>query len=308
MIKTIKILSTVLVGMSTLLVSSPTVGEILATMAPIYPKKDEYLANRLGIPFEEVSFQTVDGISLQGWFFPSVHADSPAILYAPATSKDQRSGISLVDPLHQAGYHVLLFSYRGHGNSEGSRFGFTYGAQESKDIDAAVSFLSETNGIEKIGVIGHSAGAASAILSAARNPKIGALAAVAPFPSVEEIWYANRPKILPEGLFELTLRFAEFRKQFSRNQVRPQDVISQISPRPVLLIHGSNDRRITQKQAFDLYQSANQPKCMWLVEGANHGEVRSPLLEAEIQNVISFFNQSLKNTIQPNCGLIHKKL
>jgi fermentation-respiration switch protein FrsA (DUF1100 family) len=308
MINTIKIIASVLVGVTTLVVSSPTVGEIFATMAPIYPKKDNQFVSGLGIPYEEVSFQTSDGVTLQGWFFPSNQPDSPAVLYAPATSKDQRSGISLVVPFHQADYNVLLFSYRGHGHSEGNPFGFTYGAYESKDIDAAVNFLSEIKGIEKIGVIGHSAGAASSIISAARNPQIDALVAAAPFPSVEDIWSTNRPKLLPKSLFELTLQFAELRKQFSRNQVRPKDVIDQVSPRPLLLIHGIDDQRITRQQALDLYENADQPKCLWLVEGADHAGVRSPLLEAQVHNVISFFNQALGDAPQTNCGMLTKRL
>jgi dipeptidyl aminopeptidase/acylaminoacyl peptidase len=308
MINYIKILTNVLFGISVLFVSGPTLGEMIATMAPIYPKKDELLVKGLGIAYQEVSFPTSDGKMLQGWFFPSEKADSPAILYAPATGKDQRSGISLVAPLHQAGYQVLLFSYRGHGRSDGNRFGFTYGAYESKDIDAAVAFLSDTKEIEKIGVIGHSAGAASGIISAARNPRINAVVAAAPFPSVEDIWNTNRPRFFPKPLFELTFKFAEFRKQFSRNQVRPQDVIDQISPRPVLLIHGIDDQRITQSQAMDLFDAANEPKCMWMVEGASHAEVRDPLLDSEVDDVISFFDQALENTTQLNCSIQNKDL
>lgn len=308
MINFIKIFTNVLFGISVLFVSGPTLGEMIATMAPIYPKKDDLLVNDLGIRFEKVTFQSKDGNTLQGWFFPSGKGKSPAIVYAPATGKDQRSGISLVKPLHQAGYHVLLFSYRGHGRSEGNPFGFTYGAHESKDIDAAVAFISETKGVEKIGVIGHSAGAASSIISAARNTEIDAVVAAAPFPSVEDIWNTNRPSFFPKPLFELTFKITEFRKQFSRSQVRPQDIIDQISPRPLLLIHGIDDKRITQNQAVDLFNAAKGPKCMWLVEGASHAEVRAPLLDTEIENLIAFFDQALENPAQLNCGIENKTL
>jgi dipeptidyl aminopeptidase/acylaminoacyl peptidase len=308
MINYIKIITNLLFGISILFVSGPTIGEMFATMAPIYPKKDELLVNDLGIPYQEVSFPSADGKTLFGWFFPSENLDRPAVLYAPATGKDQRSGISLVAPLHEAGYNVLLFSYRGHGRSEGNRFGFTYGAFESKDIDAAVAFLSETKGIDKIGVIGHSAGAASGIISAARNDQIDAVVAAAPFPSVEDIWYTNRPRFFPTPLFELTFKFAEFRKQFSRNQVRPQDVIEQISPRPVLLIHGLDDQRITESQAIDLFEAANEPKCLWLVDGASHAGVRELVLDSEIENVISFFDKALGQNDLLNCGIQNKEL
>lgn len=308
MINYINVITNIIAGISVLLVSSPTLGELLATMAPIYPKKDTALVKQIGIPFKPVSFPTSGGLTLRGWFFPGKKQDGPTIVYAPATGQDQRSGISLVRPLHRAGFNVLLFSYRGHGLSEGNRFGFTYGAQESKDIDAAVAFLGERMGVGKIGVIGHSAGAAAGIISAARNPKIACLVAAAPFPSVEEIWNNNRPAFFPKALFELTFRFAEFRKRFSRNDVRPQDVIANISPRPILLIHGKMDRRIRQRQAINLYQVAREPKSLWLVEGANHGQIHMPFLAREVEEIISFFKQAFQGMSSLKSGIYSKEL
>jgi dipeptidyl aminopeptidase/acylaminoacyl peptidase len=291
-------LSFLLFGLPVLLVSSPTLGELIATMAPLYPRNDNQLVEGMGIPFSKVCFPTWDGKVLTGWFFPVEGHDRPAIIYAPATAKDQRSGISLVKPLHQAGYQVLLFSYRGHGHSEGNPFGFTYGAQESQDIDAAADFLSQQLGIGKIGVIGHSAGAVSGLLSAARNQRIKAVVAAAPFPSVEDIWNTNRPTLLPKGLFEWSFRFAEWRKKFSRDEVRPQDVISQIGPRGLLLIHGLEDRRITRQQAMQMFAAATEPKKLWLVEGASHAEVRFPVLDSQIERIVQFFNSALNGLDQ----------
>jgi len=291
-IDAIKLVSSLLVGFSILIVSSPTLGELFATMAPIYNKSAAISLKDLNFKYEEVSFPTTDGLMLRGWFFPADNPDAPAIIYAPATAHDQRSGISLLAPFHEANYHVLLFSYRGHGLSDGDPFGFTYGADESKDIDAAVAFLATEKGIDQIGVIGHSAGAVSAILSAARNPLIGALVAASPYPSMEEIWNSNRPRYFPEALHELTLNMVELRKQFSRQDVRPQDVISQITPRPILLLHSDGDRRITHKQAVALFNAANEPKTLWLVKNASHAEVRSVILEEQIESVIAFFNEA----------------
>ncbi len=297
----IKIITGILVGFSLLMVGSPAVGELFATMAPIFPKKDTNRLRELGIPYEEVSFPTSDDLTLRGWFFPSQDPNAPAILYAPATARDQRSGLSLVKPLHEAGYQVLLFSYRGHGNSDGDRFGFTYGAEESKDVDAAVAYLS-TKGISQIGAIGHSAGAVSVILSAARNPALNAVVAAAPFPSMEDIWYTNRPWFFPKDLFEFTFKLIEARKNFSREEIRTQEVIGQIAPRPLLMVHSLADRRITTKQANALFDAAGEPKCLWLVEDASHAEVRSVVLDAQVQNIIAFFNQAFYQTNDLSCS------
>jgi dipeptidyl aminopeptidase/acylaminoacyl peptidase len=245
------------------------------------------------VPYEEVAFPTTDGLTLRGWFYPAGEADAPALLYAPATAQDQRSGRSLVPALHAAGYHVLLFSYRGHALSDGSRWGFTYGADESRDVDAAVRYLREERRVRRIGVIGYSAGAVSAILSAARNPAVGAVVAVAPFTCVDEIWNTNRPAIVPKALLDLTLRLAELRKGFDRRDVCPLREIGRIAPRPVLLIHGTEDGRITREQAERLFAAAEEPVSLWLVEGASHSTVRDPGLDRLLPEVVGFFDGAL---------------
>jgi predicted alpha/beta hydrolase len=211
--------------------AGPIIGEAIATMSPVFSHKESDAIADLGLKYELVAFSTSDGLTLRGWFFPALDPHAPAILYAPATAHDQRQGLSLVAPLQRAGFQVLLFSFRGHGASDGSRFDFSYGARESQDVDAAVNYLYEQRGIHQIGAIGHSAGAASIIISAARNPHLGAVAAAASFSSIEETWLFNRPQIYPKPLYNLAMRLFELRKRFSRQQVRPLDVIGQIAPR-----------------------------------------------------------------------------
>jgi dipeptidyl aminopeptidase/acylaminoacyl peptidase len=189
----------------------------------------------------------------------------------------------------------LLFSYRGHGSSDGNPFGFTYGALESEDVDAAVKYLTETRGIKRIGAIGHSAGAVSIILSAARNTDIGAIVAASPYNSIEEIWETNRPTLLPKSVLDFSMWISELRKGFTRSEIRPEDVIAQISPRPILLIHGSDDKRITSEQARRMFAFAQQPKRMWIVEGAGHAEVREPVLDYLIQDLIDFFDTAFQH-------------
>ncbi len=296
-LKKVFIISSVFIGLLMLSIGSPVFGEMVASMAPIYNKRDDLLLSPLGIQYEKVSFPTSDGLILRGWFFPAEKAESPGILYAPATSHDQRSGLSLVLPLHRAGYHVLLFSYRGHGKSDGDRFGFTYGAIERKDVDAAIRYLSEERGIDRIGAIGHSAGAVSILLSAASNPQIDAIVAASPFASLQEVLETSRPPLFPRRLLDATFWLAEKRKGFSRSQVCAEEVIGQISPRPLLLINGSHDARITQEQALRLFSRAKYPKQFWMIQDATHEGVRSPGLDVLVKQIIQFFDNSLRKTI-----------
>ena len=290
MFKIAKIAAGIVAGATLLTLVAPLVGETVATLPPPFRKADSDPLAEVGLEYEDVAFPTTDGLELRGWFFPAAQPDAPAMIYAPATSHDQRSGLSLVPSFHNAGYNVLLFSYRGHALSDGRKGQFTYGEAESRDVEAAAQFLSESKGIDRISVVGHSAGAVSAILSAARNPLIGAVVAVAPFNCVTEVWQTSRPSLVPAPILSWALWVAEKTRGFDREDVCPVQVVEQIAPRPLLVIHGTEDRRITEEQVQELFAAAEEPKSLWLVDGASHNGIRFPVLDMLSKDVIAFLN------------------
>lgn len=288
----LRIFAGIIAGLSLLTFVAPVVGEVVATFPPLFSRQAAASPQALGIGYEEVAFATTDGLTLRGWYFSSGNPLAPAVLYAPSTAHDQRSGLSLVPSLHAAGYNVLLFSYRGQGQSDGNPFGFTYGAAESQDVDAAVAYL-QLRGATRIAAMGHSVGAASSLLSAARNPAIDAVVAVAPFNSVHDVWHTGRPSFVPGFVYDFALWVAEQRKGFRQEDVYPLQVVNQIAPRAVLILHGTQDQHITTAQAEALYNAAQAPKALWLVEGATHAEMRTPTLDALLPDVIGFLDAAL---------------
>lgn len=289
-----KIFAGILLGGTILTIIGPMVGEIIATLPPIFPLRDRNPKTVLGLPYEDVAFSTTDGLTLRGWWIPAGSPNAPAVIYAPGTGHDQRSGLAIAWPLHKAGYHVLLFSYRGYGESDGDEFGFTYGQRESEDIDAAVRFLKEQKGVKAVGVIGFSAGAASAILSASRNPDIQAVVAAASFTSVSEVWDTNMPAFIPSFFREWLILLAEWRKGFQREAVEPIKVVSQIAPRPLLLIYGDADSRVTLAHARRLQRAAGPSAQFWVVRGATHRDIGSEALVLLAPDIIAFLDQALR--------------
>ncbi|HVU62719.1 MAG TPA: alpha/beta fold hydrolase, partial [Phycisphaerales bacterium] len=88
--------------------------------------------------------------------------------------------------LSRHGYRTVLFDLRGQGSSTGEHL--TFGVQESKDVGSLIDALEKRGEIAgPIGVWGMSYGASTAIMSAARDPRIGAVVAVAPFESMRKI-------------------------------------------------------------------------------------------------------------------------
>jgi dipeptidyl aminopeptidase/acylaminoacyl peptidase len=173
-------------------------------------------------------------------------------------------------------------------------------------VDAAVRFLYETKGIGRVGIIGHSAGAVSAILSAARTPQVGAVAAVAPFNCVTEVWYTSRPPFVPGFIMSWTLWVAERRSGFDREEACALDVVDQIAPRPLLVIHGKADQRVTETQVRRLFAAAKAPKTLWLVPGATHSGIRSPVLDELAPQVIAFFDAALRDQEAPASVLVRR--
>jgi dipeptidyl aminopeptidase/acylaminoacyl peptidase len=300
----LKVVAGVLAGASFFTLAGPVVGEMIATFPPIFPRTADDSLAEYGLPFEDVAFPTADGLTLRGWFIPAGRPDAPAIVYAPATAKDQRSGLDLIPAFHKAGYHLLLFSYRGYGRSDGRKGAFTYGEAESKDVDAAVSFLYQVKQIHRVGVIGHSAGAVSAILSAARNERIGAVVALAPFNCVGEVWRTSRPPLVPPALLDWALWVAEKRGGFDARDVCPINVVDRIAPRPLLVIRGTKDRRVTEAQVFRLFEAAQEPKSLWQVKGATHDAIRAIAFDQLAPQVIAFFDAAWQKPT-PAPALVH---
>ena len=297
MSRIITIVAGVLLGSALLSLIGPVVGEIIATFPPAFPRRGADPLSRLGLPYENVAFPTSNNLTLRGWFIPVNDPNAPAVVYAPGTGHDQVSGLHIVKALHDAGYHVLLFSYRGSGASDGDELGFTYGQAESLDLDAAVAFLSEIKEVKGVGVIGFSAGAAIAILSAARNPLINVVVAAAPFASIGEVWRTNLPHLMPAWFGDLTIRMAEVRKGFQRESIEPINVIHQISSRPLLIIQGEKDSRVTIPQARRLYANAGSPSELWIVSEATHSMIHEQVLVSLSPEIIAFLDKGLRPAI-----------
>src|SRR5207247_5020959 len=80
----------------------------------------------------------------------------------------------------EAGISVLRIDLRGHGSSSAARL--SYGAAERHDVLGAVDWLLERGyDAGRIGVLGASMGASTALLACAEETAIGALVADSPF-------------------------------------------------------------------------------------------------------------------------------
>ena len=133
-------------------------------------------ANHLGVPHENVKFETNDGLELEGWYIPS--RNGAAVISFPGRNGPQRQARMLA----RHGYGVLLFDRRGEGRSDGQPNIFGWGGDE--DIKAAIrSCRRATTSTERIGGIGLSVGGELMLEAAAETHELARSSPRAPAPA-----------------------------------------------------------------------------------------------------------------------------
>jgi uncharacterized protein len=217
----------------------------------------------VGLSYQEVHFPARDGVRLSGWFVPaSVEGQGPAVILvhgwpwnrlgtAAETLLDDLSGawpldlMRLLHSLVQAGYHVLAFDLRNHGQSA-SAPPVTFGLAEANDLLGALDYSCSHAQVDpgRIGVIGFSMGANALLYTLPRSEAIRAAVAVQPTaaaPFARRYGYdlLGPLSYLVLPLVELIYRFAGG-LQFS--SLDPVFAASGAGNTPVLYIQGQGDR------------------------------------------------------------------
>ncbi|MEE9606256.1 MAG: alpha/beta hydrolase, partial [Myxococcota bacterium] len=119
---------------------------------------------------------------------------------------------------------------------------------------------------------GTSMGGASALLAAAADPSIDAVVAENPWTRVLDLARDTslNDSQAPDAVLQLVRDAAGWRIG-ATGEPEPIDVVAAISPRPLLLMHGTADRIIPPAHSERLYARAREPKALWLARGARHG-------------------------------------
>lgn len=251
-----------------------------------------------GLTYESVTFSSADGLLLAGWFVSpeSGTGNGAAIVLCHGYGGTRGETLPVAAILVRHGYNVLLFDFRGHGESEGDMV--TFGHDEVYDVQGAVAYLRSHPDVapDRIGALGQSLGGATVIRAAARTLEIRAVVAEGAFASLADFIANDFASFtgLPEFPFApLMVALGEWQSGLDVKQVQPVDDVARLSPRPVLLIHGLADTAIPPENGRRLYQAAGEPKSLWQPEGVGHAlAVHQQPAEFEAR-VSAFFDQAL---------------
>jgi putative redox protein len=172
----------------------------------------------------------------------------------------------------ETGAAVLTFDFRGTGDSQGD----VSLAGWRADLHAATTFLSAVPGIEKIWLVGFGAGGALSVCVAGEDPS---LAGVAIFSSPAELAeHAGEPRrFAAQARTGVPAHGYPGGTDRPRSaQLRPTRLVGQIPPRPLLIVHGTNDEVVPLTDARELADAANESAELRILAGASHLLMHDP--------------------------------
>lgn len=254
---------------------------LLAAWEATHPKREKLRTNPSywGLAYKNVTFPSARGhLSLKGWWIPEKGAHLTVVLAHPYTENrevDYVPGFALADLLHQMGANILTFDFRGEGQSPGSLV--TIGVEEQWDLVGAVEAARKTfaPGVP-VAVWGFSMGASTALLAAEDDPHVAAVIADSPYAALGPYLDANLPKFtgLPSFPFDpVILTLFPLLTGIDLNQADPLAHMARLGSRPVLLVAGTWDKTIPDRNAKVLYKAGHRtdPRLeIWLVPRAHH--------------------------------------
>jgi len=240
----------------------------------------------LGAPYENVKFETSDGLTLKGWYIES--KNGAAVISFPGRASSQKRAKMLADH----GYGVLVYDRRGEGESEGDPN--LLGWQGERDIHAAVKFVQSRPDVDpgRIGGIGLSVGGEMMIEAAAESNALKAIVSEGGSGRSVRDELAN-----PGGKWDETLAAAIVTAgtALSTSDTPPADLRSLVAKidNPVFFVYGEKGQP-TEKPANDeFYKVKRGPKEIWEVPGSKHmGGIEAQPAAYE-ERVVGFFDRWL---------------
>ena len=204
---------------------------------------------------EAVQIQSADGVTLQAWFLPSRAQPPPLtviVFNGNAGNRAYRS--TLAAALRSQGLSVLLFDYRGFGDSSGSPT--ERGLYE--DARAVRRYLAARSDVraDRLVYFGESLGTAVAVRLAVEHPP-AALILRSPFSSLVDVGRFHYP-ILPV-------------RWLLRDRFSAIDAIESVRS-PVLIVAGDRDRIVPLALSRQLFDRTPEPRQLVVVRNAHHND------------------------------------
>lgn len=207
-----------------------------------------------GLAFEPLRISTADGETLGAWYVPAGPATNLGltVLYCHGNAGDIGDRVGHVVELNRAGFDVMMFDYRGYGESSGKP------TEEGtyKDVGACWEYLVAKRGVkaDRIVLYGHSLGGSIAAWQAAVTPPRllvveGSFTSAGDMAAMMFPWLPARMLCRFGYSTEAAVRAARC---------------------PVLVAHSRDDEMIPFAMGRRLYESAPEPRRFFELRGGHN--------------------------------------
>jgi hypothetical protein len=244
-------------------------------------------SGNLGAPYLPVSFQSRDGLRLDGWFVRP--RNGAAVIVYPGKKGTQRHARMLV----RHGYGVLVFDRRGEGTSEGDPNALGWGFDD--DLRGAIAYLRGRDDVDsnRIGGLGLSVGGEAFLQTAAETTALGAVVSEgAGYRSVRENALRMSLRKAPEVAFTgmMTAGTAVFSNRLPPPNIKT--LVGRIESTPVFFIYATKGAGGEDNNP-DYYEATPGAKQIWKIDTSHtHGLSARPK-EYE-RRVVGFYDRALR--------------
>ncbi|MCU1462815.1 MAG: Alpha/beta hydrolase family [Acidimicrobiales bacterium] len=170
----------------------------------------------------------------------------------------------------ETGWVVLTFNFRGSGTSEGN---FSLGGWLA-DLGAAVDHLSAEPRVNGVWLAGSSTGGALAVCAAAEDERVRGVATLAA-PADFDAWAGDARRFLQHARSVGVITSPSFPSDLDAwnrelREIRALTAVTKLAPRPLLVVHGTDDDVVPVSDARALVDAADGPVEMRILVGAGH--------------------------------------
>jgi alpha-beta hydrolase superfamily lysophospholipase len=249
---------------------------------PRQPRSEDYSVHSVTIPNQDAT--------LAGWVLEPKSADiTGTVVYCHGNAGNMEHHVAFVDYLPRHGFRVLMFDYQGYGESTPNH---PTRASTASDVNAAVDFAIARWG--RSWLMGQSLGASLAISTAGERARdLQGIVAVAPFTS----YRAMARAVLRRSILTRALVLPSY--VIVRGGHDPIDVVGNIAPTPILLVHGERDELIPPRMSRELFEKARSPKDLLFVPDAAHNSTWREMGPVYVDKVIDFLTRTNTDGYSP---------
>jgi alpha-beta hydrolase superfamily lysophospholipase len=210
-----------------------------------------------------------DAGQLHAWYMPQEHASGLVVLFHGYLACKARL-LPEARAFHDLGYSCFLVDFRGCGDSEGDRTSIGY--HEADDVKRAVDYAQAHWPDEPLLVFGQSMGAAAVLRALAQHTiRPDAVVLECPFDrllsTVEARFAVTGLPAFPAA--QLMVFWGGVQHGYNGFTHNPVEYARRVT-RPVLMLHGTRDARVSSRQFQSVYDNLRGEKQLHFFEGLGH--------------------------------------